>query len=201
MPLAITQAWQALLLSSPWELAAMLLAIAYLLLAVRQNIWCWAAAILSTMIYTGVFLSARLYMDSALQVFYAIMAVYGWSQWRQHGDPDSNLHISTRAPRWHVIAIGVALFLSLVSGALLDRYTNAAFPYLDSLTTWTSMLATWMVARKVLENWWYWVVIDSVSIYLYLQRGLYLTVILFVLYVAIAFAGLHAWKKDYQGRK
>lgn len=197
MTIAIDEAWQGLLQSSPWELAAMLLALAYLLLAVRENIWCWAAAFISTLIYTGVFLKSQLYMDSALQIFYALMAIYGWSQWRHRENPEQELRISTRSLRWHGLVITVVVVASLGSGALLDSYTNAAFPYLDSLTTWASVIATWMVARKVLENWIYWIVIDSLSVYLYVNRGLYLTVILFLLYVMIAFIGWHSWKMKY----
>lgn len=198
---ALYEAWHGLLQSSPWELAAMLLAVVYLLLAVRQNIWCWYAAFVSTVIYTAVFLQARLYMDSALQVFYALMAVYGWSQWRHHRDPGKDLRISTRSPAWHGVVLGFVILLSLGSGALLDSYTNAAFPYLDSLTTWSSVVATWMVARKVLENWAWWIVIDSASIYLYLERGLYLTVILFILYILIALVGWRVWILSYRNQR
>lgn len=176
----------------------MILALAYLLLAVRQIIWCWLAAFVSTLIYSGVFLQAQLYMDAALQVFYALMAIYGWSQWRHGGHADSALRISKRPMQWHGITLAVIVLTSLVSGFLLSRYTNAAFPYLDSFTTWASVIATWMVARKVLENWIYWIAIDSVSVYLYVHRGLYLTVILFILYVMIAVAGWQIWKSEYR---
>jgi len=84
------------------------------------------------------------------------------------------------------------------SGALLERYTDAALPYLDSFTTWGSILTTWMVTRKILENWLYWLVIDSVSIYLYLDRGLYLTAGLFVLYLIIVLFGYRKWLLHYQ---
>lgn len=194
----LAEAWQALRQSSPWELVAMVLAVIYLLLAVRENIWCWAAALISTLIYTGVFLRAQLYMDSALQVFYALMAIYGWSQWRHHRNPEKDVRITTRSPRWHATTLMLVILVSAGSGTLLKFYTQAAFPYLDSLTTWASVIATWMVARKILENWIYWIAIDSLSIYLYLDRGLYLTVILFVLYVIIAFVGWHTWKLNYQ---
>lgn len=195
------QAWQTLLASSPWELAAMLLSVAYLLLAVRQNIWCWLAALVSTLIYTFVFFQARLYMDSALQIFYAMMAVYGWSQWRHHRDPSRDLRISKRSAKWHIVAIAAIVALSLVSGTLLATYTEAAFPYLDSFTTWASVITTWMVARKILENWIYWIVIDSIAVYLYVERGLYLTVLLFLIYVVIAFLGWRSWSEDYKSNK
>lgn len=175
----------------------MLLAVAYLLLAVRQNIWCWLAALVSTLIYTFVFLQANLYMDSALQVFYALMAVYGWSQWRRHRDPAQDLRISKRNGSWHAGVVVSVVALTIVSGMLLAEHTAAVFPYLDSFTTWASVITTWMVARKILENWIYWIVIDSISVYVYVERGLYLTVLLFVIYVVIAFIGWRSWAKAY----
>lgn len=192
----LASAWQGLLGSSPWELAAMLLSVAYLILAVRQNIWCWAAAFFGTAIYMAVFLNARLYMDSGLQVFYMLMAVYGWRQWRHHPDQGEDLRISVRSARWHLLVIAVVLAAAALSGAILEEVTSAAFPYLDSLTTWASVITTWMVARKILENWVYWIVIDSVSIYIYLDRGLYLTVFLFLLYTVIAIFGWQQWQKN-----
>ena len=192
----LASAWQALCASSPWELAAMLLSVAYLVLAVRQSIWCWAAAFFGTAIYTAVFLNARLYMDSGLQVFYMLMAVYGWRQWRHHRDPGEDLQITVRPARWHLLVIAVVLAAAALSGAILEEFTSAAFPYLDSLTTWASVITTWMVARKILENWVYWIVIDSVSIYVYLDRALYLTVFLFLLYTVIAVFGWQQWQKN-----
>ena len=188
-------AWQA---SSVWEALAVVLAIAYLLLAIRQNIWCWAAALLSTCIYLVLFFGARLYMESALQIFYAVMAVYGWSQWRG-GDPKGN---KLRVSRWpwtrHALAIGAILVLSTGSGRLLMQYSNAAIPYLDSFTTWASIVTTYMVARKILENWFYWFVIDSASIYLYLDRELYLTALLFCIYLVLIVVGFVEWQKSHR---
>ena len=183
------------------ELAAVILAVMYLLLAVRQNIACWFAAILSTIIYLHVFRQVNLYMESALQVYYMAMAVYGWWHWRQ-AEGTAPLPVSTRPWRWHlavIIAIGSA---TLVSGKLLGTFfydqtdrIAAHLIYIDSFTTWASVVTTFMVARKILENWVYWLVIDSVSIYLYLERGLYFTVLLFVIYIVIIFFGWFAWRK------
>lgn len=198
---ALAELWAALLASSPWELVAMVLAIAYLLLAVRQNIWCWAAAFVSTVIYTFIFAGAGLYMDSGLQVFYALMAIYGWSQWRAHANPGSDLQISTRPWRWHASVIVAVLLMSAASGYWLASRTEAAFPYLDSFTTWASVITTWMVARKVLENWVYWIVIDTVSLALYINRGLLLTVVLFALYIVIAFAGWRSWTRSFKAQR
>jgi nicotinamide mononucleotide transporter len=181
---------------SPWEFAAVVLAIAYLLLAVRQSLWCWYAALGSTTIYLFLFAEARLYMESALQLFYIAMAVYGWVQWRHGGARGTGRQVSLWPMRAHVVAIISVLGLAWLSGWLLARYTSAELPYLDSLTTWASLVATWMVARKLLENWYYWFVIDSAAIWLYLHRGLHLTALLFAVYLVLIVIGYLAWRRS-----
>jgi nicotinamide mononucleotide transporter len=126
------------------------------------------------------------------------MAVYGWWQWQHGSSTDGELQISRWQPRVHVFAISVILVTTAASGYLLSEYSNAALPFLDSFTTWGAVLTTWMVARKVLENWLYWVAIDAVSIFLYLDRGLYLTAALFAAYIVIAVFGFRQWLLHYR---
>jgi nicotinamide mononucleotide transporter len=187
---------------SGWELVAVVLGIAYLLLAVRESLWCWYAAFAGTAISLYLFWRVGLVMESALQVYYLVMAVYGWWQWQQsdrgHTDESGQRPISRWSARQHGIAIGCVLLLSALTGALLARYTTAAMPYLDSFTTWGAILTTWMVARKVLENWLYWLVIDAASIYLYIDRGLYLFSLLFAVYLIIVIAGFWQWLHHYR---
>jgi nicotinamide mononucleotide transporter len=185
---------------SPWEAAAVALGIAYLVLAVRENILCWYAAFVSTAIFLVLFWEVDLLMESALQVYYLVMAVYGWWQWTHGGGEDGELPISRWQPRTHLLAVGAVLFVSAVSGLLLSRHTSAALPFLDSFTTWGAVLTTWMVARKLLENWLYWLVIDSVAIYLYLDRELYLTAGLFAVYLVIALFGFRQWLTHYRNQ-
>ena len=185
---------------SPWEVAAVLLLIAYLVLAIRQNIWCWAAAFVGTCIYVVLMYQARLYMESALQVFYLGMAVYGWHHWRHGPGPGNELPVTTWEPMQHVLAITTILALTFVTGTVFDRYSDAALPYLDSFTTWGAIVTTWMVARKILENWIYWFAIDSVSIYLYVSRELHLTALLFVIYLVLIVFGYLAWRKELEPR-
>ena len=115
------------------ETTAVIAAIAYLVLAIRQNIACWFFALVSTGIYIALFIGARLYMESVLNLFYFGMAVYGWLSWRHGGDND--LPVSQRGLGFHAVAIAVIVCVALINGALLDRYSDAAFPYIDSLTT------------------------------------------------------------------
>jgi len=182
-----------------WELAAVGLGIAYLLLAMRENILCWYAGFASTLILTFLFWDASLLMDSALQVYYLGMAVYGWYQWRYHpGSQEDHLPISVWTPSRHLGVIAAVLVLSGLSGTWLAQNTEAAWPYLDSFTTWGSVVTTYMVAKKVLENWLYWIVIDALSVFLYIDRGLYLTAGMFLLYALIAVAGFWQWLQHYQ---
>jgi nicotinamide mononucleotide transporter len=207
MAASVTGDWLAAALAalsslSGWELVAVVLGIAYLLLAVRESLWCWYAAFAGTAISLYLFWQVGLVMESALQVYYLVMAVYGWWQWQQsdqgHTDEAGQRPISRWTARQHGLAIAAVLLASALSGALLARYTDAAMPYLDSFTTWGAILTTWMVARKVLENWLYWLVIDAASIYLYLDRGLYLFSALFAVYLVIVVAGFWQWLQHYR---
>ena len=171
----------------------MLLAIAYLLLAIRQNIWCWVCAGASTAIYIYLFANARLYMESALNLFYLVMAIYGWIVWNAGRHENDRMPVTVWSGLLHARAISIIVVLSLTSGFLLSRYTEAEFPYIDSLTTWSAVWATFLVARKVLENWWYWLLIDIASIFIYWSRDLQLTSVLFLVYVIMIPFGWFSW--------
>jgi len=183
---------------SALEAAAVVAAVLYLLLAIRENIWCWLFAGLSTAIYVYLFIGARLYMESALNVFYFGMAAYGWHVWYFGRTPGRELPVTVWPGKAHVVAASAIVVLSLGSGYLLGRYTNAAFPYVDSLTTWSAIWATFLVARKVLENWWYWLAIDLASVVIYWNRDLQLTSMLFVAYVIMIPFGLVSWTRSWR---
>ena len=180
------------------ETVAVILAIAYLLFAIKENSLCWYCAFFSTAIYVWIFGDVSLYMESVLNIYYMAMAVYGWYQWQRGGQDKTGLEISRWSPGNHSMAIGVILIATVISGYLLAANTDARLPYLDSFTTWASVITTVMVARKIIENWLYWVVIDIVSIFLYLDRGLYQTAGLFVLYIVLAVVGYIIWVKKYR---
>ena len=184
-------AWQ----STSWvEMAAVVLALVYLVLAIRQNIACWAAAFVSSCLYVIVLFGARLYMESALNVFYAAMAVYGFRQWR--GSVDGN---ALRVCRWtlrrHLAGLAGIVLASLTSSTLLRSHTAAAWPFVDSMVTWASVFATFLVARKVYENWHWWLIIDSAAMYLYFTRHLYATMSLFALYLVLIVVGMREWRR------
>jgi len=187
---------------SPLEVTAVVFAMAYLLLAVRENVWCWLFAFLSTAIYTVLFWDVSLLMESALNVYYMAMAIYGWYQWTRGGSNGDELphalavhSMSGSQHAWVIVAITI---LSIVSGYLLTENSTAAWPYIDSFTTWSSVITTYLVARKYLQNWLYWIVIDTVSVPLYIDRGLSLTALLFVAYVVIAVVGYFKWREHFR---
>ena len=186
----------------PLEAASVLLAILYLVLAIRESLWCWPAAFLSSALAIPVVLGARLYSEVALNVYYAAVAVYGWYQWhyggRKYGVDE--LPIGTWPLQMHALAIGGILALSAIVGWLMTRYSQAAFPYLDAFLTVSSVVTTYMVARKLLENWLYWIVVDGLWTYVYWQRELYLFVGLFALYLVLAVIGLVRWHRDWRAQ-
>ena len=177
------------------ELTAAVLAVAYLLLAIRQRLSCWLAAFVSSCLYVWVLFTARLYMESVLNAFYAAMAIYGFWQW-QHGKGGAALQVTRWPIARHVSALLAVIALSMVSCFFLRRFTPAAWPFIDSMVAWSSVFATFLVARKVYENWHWWLVIDSVSLCLYFTRHLYVTTLLFGIYLVLIVIGLREWHRS-----
>ena len=177
------------------EITAVVFAIIYLLLAVKQDVRCWYAAIISSGLYFFIMMSANLYMEAYLQIFYILMAIYGWFQWNKVSQDKSNFYVRTWSMKKHFIVISLVILLAFISGSLLNIYTEAALPFIDAFTTWGAIIATYMVAKKLLENWIYWFVIDSISVLLFMSRGLYLTSVLFLVYLIIIYFGYKRWTK------
>ena len=177
------------------ELTAAVLAVAYLILAIKQRLSCWLAAFVSSCLYVWVLFTAHLYMESVLNAFYAAMAVYGFRQWRRGGGGTA-----LKVTRWpiarHAIALLGVIALSAVSSFFLKRFTPAAWPFIDSLVTWSSVYGTFLVARKVYENWYWWLAIDSASLCLYVNRHLYATALLFGLYLILIAIGMREWRRS-----
>jgi nicotinamide mononucleotide transporter len=186
--------------TSAAEAVAAALGLAYLLLAVKRNLACWLCAFASTAIYLVLFAQASLYMQSALQVFYVVMAVYGFLDWRAGRTEEAGVLIRTWTMGRHALAVAGVAIATLINGWLLAKHTDAAAPYLDSFVTWSSVVTTWMVARRVLENWLYWIVVDAIAAYLYFSQGLLWTTVLFVIYLGIVVRGFFVWRKERRGQ-
>lgn len=174
---------------TPLEVVAVVSGLLYTYLFQQFSVWCWAFALLSSSLFLLLCIYKRLYAESALQLFYIGTAVLGYLNWGQTG---GSLQPSLPL-MWHVGIVATAGALTLVSGYLLRSLTKAAIPLVDSFTTVFSVFATLLMIYLIPENWVYWIVIDAVSIYLYLQRGLFLTAGLFLLYTAMAIMGLVHW--------
>jgi len=191
---------------SIWEVLGVLLGLAYLALAMNQNILCWYAAFGSTAIFSWLFWDVSLFMESALNVYYLLMAVYGWWVWQGNTKSMRDGIIPIEGPKliqtWsvsrHFLVITGVILLSLITGYGLEKNTSAALPYLDSFTTWGAVVTTYMVAQKVLENWVYWLVIDTIAIYLYVDRELYLLALQMVIYIVMIMMGWLMWSKEYR---
>lgn len=187
--------------SSALEALAVVFAILYLVLAIRQSALCWPAGLVSVALSLVLFYDARLYMESALQIFYIAISLYGWYEWKRGGTRHEGVSITLWPARMHAFCGGLIVLATVAFGAVLARTTDAALPYVDSFTTVGAIVTTWMVARKILENWIYWFVIDSVSIYLYLMRGLDLYAALFAVYLVLVVVGFRRWLLDWRAQR
>ena len=174
------------------ESAAVFFSILYVVLAVKESILCWGAAAISVILYIYICYTAQLYPETGLQVFYLLMSFYGYHQWNKN---DSTLKIQQWTTTKHLLILLLGASLTFLMGFYFTIYTNAAMPLVDSFTTVFSVFATYMVTKKVLGNWLYWIVIDIVSVYLYFSRDLHLTSLLFIMYTVIAIFGYFSWLK------
>lgn len=179
------------------EAVAVASGLAYVLLILARNRWGWVCGAISSTIYVVIAARARLPMQSVLQAYYVVMAVYGWISWTRNASEQEG-----RIFRWplrrHLLAIALIVVASLLSARLLATETRAAWPLLDSLTTWTSFLATWLVTRSVLENWCYWIAADLIMVFLFLRQGYVPTAGLFTSYIIVALFGFRAWLGRYR---
>lgn len=180
--------------TTPLEASSVALGLLYALLAVRRIRWCWLAGGLSSAILVYLAARAQLPMQSALQAYYVGMAAYGFWHWSGHAGAGAR-PVSTLPLRAHAAAWAAILLASALTARWLAAETQAAWPYLDSLTTWASLFTTWLVARMKLENWLYWIAIDSVLVFLFAAQGLYFVALLFAAYLLIAVVGFFAWLK------
>jgi len=191
--------WDGLQATSLPEAVSVVLALAYAVLAIKRNRWCWVTGGLSAAITIYLSLNARLPMQAALQVYYVVISVYGWWHWTREEEIRGSLVVTTLPGNRHVVAAVVVVVVSVVTARWLATYTHAAWPFLDSLTTWGSLYATWLEARVKLENWLYWLFIDSVMAFLFAAQGLYLLALLSVVYLGVSAVGFMRWLKTYRG--
>ncbi len=181
------------------EILGAILGIAYIFFSIRQNILTWPVGLLTSILYVWVFLGAKLYADMVLQIYYVVISIYGWYEWlygNQNGN-DTALKVSRLTIRLgSVLALITALIFVLI-WIVLKNYTDSNVPVADALATSFSLIATWMLARKILEHWLIWIFVDIFSIGLFWYKELYPTVFLFAVYTVMAIVGFIEWKKEF----
>lgn len=197
MDLTLQGIMHAFSVMSPWEIVAVIFGIFYILLAAKESLWTWIFAFLSTLIYTVLFWEGALVSSSLLNFYYMIMAVYGFVLWRGGGEKGEELEITQWSLKKNASIIVSGIAIAMVLAYLSDTYTEAKFAYLDTFVMVFSVIATWMLANKILENWLYWMVVDTVAIVLYWKSGYLATIILFILYVVLAFYAYYSWRKAF----
>lgn len=177
------------------ELLAFVLAVAMVVCNIRVIPWGWPLAIASSLLYFLLFWQSRLYGDAGLQIFFATMAAWGWWQWLRGTTAQGRTLTVRRLPvqgRWLALAIALAAWPAL--GLFLDRYTDTDVPYWDAFPTALSVVGQYLLGRKYVENWPTWVVVNVAGVSLFAYKGLWLTVVLYTLFVAMSFAGWRAWR-------
>jgi len=179
------------------ELSGALISLVYLFFSYKQIIWLWPFGLLSAIFYIWIYYFSGFYADMSLQIYYVFVSIYGWYHWTsgKSGSQKPLLKVSQINRRSMVVLTFVFGLLWLIISQVLIHYTDSQVPVMDALTTAGGIVATWMLARKVLEHWLLWVVIDLISMGLYLYKELYATAILFLIYSIVAIAGYQAWKK------
>lgn len=185
------------MLFSLLEAGAVVCALAYMVLVAREHIACWAFAFVSTALFTYVFFEAALSFSMLLNIYYMVMAGYGFWQWRQPNNQVAATGIHTRNPTFHLTLIGVGLLVSAVLIAWTMEYSfNQAMliGVLDIVVSVFSIMATVMVAHKVYENWFYWMAINAAAVVLYSLSGLYMSAGLFVVYFVFSLYGWREWR-------
>lgn len=184
--------------ANPLETVAALFGIVSVWLSTREHLASWPTAIVNVALYFVVFQRAQLYADMGLQVIYLVLSVYGWYEWRFGGAGRTELAVSrtTRAQALVLVPLGLAGALGL--GLLLARTTDAALPWIDSALAVTSLLAQWMMTRKLLENWLVWVVADVAYVAMFLSKQLYVTAALYAVFLCLAAKGFLDWRRSWR---
>ncbi len=178
----------------------MLFGIVSVFLSTREHVASWPTALVNVSLYFVVLGRAQLYANAGLQLFYFGLSCYGWYQWKFGGAQHTGVVVNRTAPRTARTLVGIGVVATLALGIGLSRWTDAASPWLDAVTTATSLVAQWMMTRKLLENWSVWVVVNFVYVGLYLSQGLYPTTVLYVVYIGLAVSGHFSWTRSLQRR-
>lgn len=182
-----------------FEIIAAVLGFIAIYLQIKQNVWYWLVSIVMVSMYIYIYIDARLYADMSLQVYYLVISFYGWYMWlfgKKENNHKTELPVSESSKRSLAVLGLITIFLFIFIAWFLINFTNSDVPYWDSFTTSLSFVATWMLARKKIENWLIWIVVDAVSVGIYIFKELYPTAVLFLFLSLLAIVGYNKWKED-----
>jgi nicotinamide mononucleotide transporter len=165
-------------------------------LSARENIWSWPTAIVNVGLYTFVFFETGLYSDMGLQVVYLVLSVYGWYEWLHGGAHRSRLHVSRATPHAWIVSVSIAIVFWIAWGRYVSTFRGVSLPYLDAGLASLSLVAQWMMTRKILENWVLWIIADIVYVPMYVYKNLYVTAALYAVFLVLAILGLVEWRRS-----
>jgi nicotinamide mononucleotide transporter len=184
------------------EIIGTILNLLFLILVIKENIWCWLFGILGSIISIILFIETKLYSESILYIYYVIIGFYGWRKWtRASANSKKELKVSEKSIVYHASWIVICCLLAFGLGYFFENYTDANNPYFDSYSTIFAFLATYFEAIKLRSAWFYWIVINGFSIWLYSIRGLEIYGVLMLIYFVLSFVGLYKWNKSYNINK
>ena len=190
-----------LAVSNRWEVLAVIFGIVSVYLSTREHIWSWPTALVNVALYFVVFYEAKLYADMGLQVVYFGLSLYGWYEWLYGGANRTELHVSRTTKSLGVRLLIIGVVCAAVLGTLLARFTDAALPYVDSATTSTSLVAQWMMTRKLLENWIVWISVDVFYVGMFIYKGLCVTALLYAIFLGLAIKGWIDWRNSMRAER
>lgn len=180
------------------ELTGAILGFIYIFLEIKENRIMWPVGLLTSVFYVYVFYVAKFYADMSLQFYYIFISIYGWHIWINGGKKQNKekLPVSRLDKVLAFKLSGIFIIVFAIISFILVNYTDSPLPYWDSFTTAGSIIATWMLAHKIIEQWWVWIVVNFVSAGLYIYKDLYATTGLFVVYGILCFWGMSEWRKN-----
>jgi len=178
------------------EAIATLFGVAAVWLTIRRNALCWPVGLVQVVLYIYIFYGARLYSDVILHIIYVFLQFYGWYRWRASDARMPELHVSQATAGVLTGCLVTVVLGTATWGYLMDTYTQAAAAYVDAFVAVCSLTATWLLARKKLESWLFWIAVDVVAIGLYLYKELFITCGLYALFLAMAIGGFFAWRRS-----
>jgi nicotinamide mononucleotide transporter len=181
---------------SPLEIFAAVITGWCIWLATRQSVLYWPVGLVSVALYSWIFYGAKLYADAGLQVVYLILTLYGWYQWKRGGSGGTELKVRRTPGRAWLPLLIAGVVASLVLGEAMRRFTDNPAPWIDASTASFSIVAQVMTAKKWLENWILWIVVDIVYVFLYIQRDLKPTAVLYAVFLVLAVKGFVDWRRS-----